>query len=135
MTAHASDGFTRPRTAFDEDPAGLIPKAGQLLTTMAFCRAQAEALYQCQQREQTCANELRAFEACATESASKVVGTLVQIAVKHCPDEVRAHQECKARGRACEREDLAAMWCASHIVMKTAAEETAALPPAPRSKA
>jgi hypothetical protein len=124
----------RPRDVLDEDPAGLIAKAGQLLTTMAFCRGQAEALHHCQQREQTCAHELRAFEACATDSASKVVGTLVQIAVKHCPDEVRAHQECKLRagGRAnCQREDLAAMWCASQVVMRTAAEETAALPPAP----
>ena len=113
----------------DDDPSGLIPKAGQLLTTMAFCRESAEVLHTCQQSTTgACQKESKAFEACATEAAPKVIATLVGIATKYCPDEVLAFQRCKAQtpGAKCSREDLAAMWCASQIVMKTAAEETAA---------
>ena len=114
----------------DDDPSGLIPKAGQLLTTMAFCRENAEALHKCQQStDGACQKESKAFEACATEAAPKVITTLVGIATKHCPDEVLAFQRCKAKlgpSAKCSREDLAAMWCASQVVMKTAAEDTAA---------
>ena len=140
--------------SLEDDKTGLIPKAGQvcacrgvsilhncsssrfrnpalpqLLTTMAFCRAQAEALHACQTAGPSCDRETKAFEDCATTAAPKVIETLVQIAVKHCPSEINAFQQCKARrGQSdpCKREDLAAMWCASGVVMKTAAEETAA---------
>ena len=96
---------------------------------MAFCRAQAEALHACQTAGPSCDRETKAFEDCATVAAPKVIQTLVQIAAKHCPGEIHAFQQCKARrGQSdpCKREDLAAMWCASGVVMKTAAEETAA---------
>ena len=97
---------------------------------MAFCRAQAEKLHACHTAGSSCDRETKAFEDCATEAAPKVIGTLVQIAVKHCPDEISAFQQCKARlgqSAPCKQEDLAAMWCASSVVMKTASEETAAL--------
>ena len=114
----------------DDDPSGLIPKAGQLLTTMAFCRETATKLHECQEStDGACKKESKAFESCATEAAPKVIGTLVGIATKHCPEEVAAFQRCKAQhgpSAKCSQEDLAAMWCASQVVMKVAAEETAA---------
>jgi hypothetical protein len=120
----------------DDDPSGLIPKAGQLLTTMAFCRQTAEELHRCQQStDGACEKEGKAFEACATEAAPKVIATLVGIATKYCPTEVAAFQRCKAQlgpSAKCAEEDLAAMWCASQVVMKTAAEETAADPSSSR---
>ena len=54
---------------------------------------------------------------------------MVGIAAKYCPDEIAAFQQCKMKHgpkAKCQREDLAAMWCASQVVMKAAAEETAA---------
>ena len=105
----AATNMTSP-PKMNDDPAGMIPKAGQLLTTMVYCRAQAEALHKCQQeftRAQACASEMQAFELCATEVGPKVVETLVQIAVKHCPKETLDHQECKARkpNAKCSREN------------------------------
>ena len=120
--------------SLEDDKAGLIPKAGQLLTTLAFCRSQAEALHTCTQGKGPCRRENDMFMKCATDAAPKVVQTMIKIAVEHCPEEVRAHQACKQAANAarfspsgapsCAEEDLAAMWCASHVVLKTAAEET-----------
>ena len=120
--------------SLEDDKAGLIPKAGQLLTTLAFCRSQAEALHTCTQGKGPCRRENDMFLKCATDAAPKVVQTMIKIAVEHCPEEVRAHQACKQAANAarfspsgapnCAEEDLAAMWCASHVVLKTAAEET-----------
>jgi hypothetical protein len=125
--------------SLEEDPAGLIPKAGQLLTTLAFCRSQAETLHACQQTGGQCSRENDEFMQCATAAAPKVIDTMIKLAVKHCPDEVRQHQACLAAAKAqrswisgnpsskCQREDLAAMWCASQVVLKAAAEETGGL--------
>ena len=122
--------------SLEDDPKGLIPKAGQLLTTLAFCRSQAELLHACQEKGGTCSRENEAFMQCATDAAPKVVDTMIQLAVKHCPEEVRAHQACLTAAKVkrgwsfetpaqqCAKEDLAAMWCASQVVMKAAAEET-----------
>jgi len=115
--------------SIDDDPSGLIPKAGQLLTTMAFCRESAEVLHKCQtSTNAVCEKETKAFEKCATDVAPKVIETMVGIAAKYCPDEIAAFQQCKMKHgpkAKCQREDLAAMWCASQVVMKAAAEETA----------
>ena len=110
----------------DEDPQGMIPKAGQLLTTLAFCRSQAEALHACNEKGGKCSKENDIFLKCATDSAPLVVETMVKLAIKHCPEEVQAHQRCvKVLGKKqCKDEDLAAMWCASQQVMRAAAEET-----------
>lgn len=112
--------------SLEDDPQGLIPKAGQLLTTLAFCRSQAERLHECQETGGQCSKENDIFMQCSTEAAPKVVETMVKLAIKHCPEEVKAHQTCVQRhGRSgCAEKDLAAMWCASRQVMKAAAEET-----------
>ena len=142
--------------SLDEDPQGLIPKAGQLLTTLAFCRSQAEALHACHESGASigrrvpchpgrgshsftqrigsrlssaggaCRKENDIFLKCASDSAPLVVETMVKLAIKHCPEEVRAHQQCvQNMGKSkCKNEDLAAMWCASQQVMRAAAEET-----------
>ena len=122
------DRFAPAQASLDDDKQGLIPKAGQLLTTLAFCRQQAEILHKCQEKGERCRSENDAFMRCATEAAPKVIETMVKIAIKHCPEEVAAHQSCiKQKGRQkCQAEDLAAMWWASREVMKAAAEETRA---------
>lgn len=105
-----------------------VQTAGQLLTIMVFCKQTADALNACQDAGGQCEQQQKAFATCAANHFQQAVATLVQLAGKHCPAEVGSFTQCKAgkKSAACEAEELAAMRCAAQVVIRTAAEESAA---------
>ena len=100
-----------------------VTTAGKLLTATVFCREQAQKLDTCLEGGGRCLSEGRAFTTCAEKEYARCVQTLAQIAQQYCPNEVDAFQRCKARSGSCEKEDRAAMGCASRVVIATAAAE------------
>ena len=59
-----------------------------------------------------------------TQQYSNVIKTMVNIAAQHCPNEIASFQRCRQmRGSKCDAEDMAAMRCASRVVLATAKEE------------
>ena len=113
-----------------------VQQAGQLLITRAFCRELCDKLDACLEDAKTrqpdakaCKAEGAAFMACDEQNKTKAVQTLVQIAGQHCPTEIEAFMQCKAQtagGSPCEKEDLAAMRCASRVVLEVNRQERAA---------
>ena len=105
-----------------QNDADEVQQASQLLTVHMYCRRQAKALASCVQRGGACAQERAAFTTCSNEHLPAVIDALVKVADQHCQAEVAAYHACKAQslGSDCEREDLAAMLCASRRVLESA---------------
>ncbi len=107
---------------YGDDGDDDIARATQLLSVFMFCRRQAQELHSCDERRGGCERQRAAFETCCHEHLGQVVQALVKIADHSCPAEVAAYRECKSRsiGSDCEREDLAAVRCASRAVLESA---------------
>ena len=69
-----------------------------------------------------CEQQQAAFVTCSQEHIGLVVGHLVKVADRFCPEEVEAVQRCRTLrpGDDCESEDHDAIRCASLHVLRAA---------------
>ena len=104
-----------------------VQHAVAIITMTEYCRSQAEALGKCNeahgnQAESKCAVQHKAFGKCAQENFAKAFVDLRQVAARQCTAEVAAFQECRAKATSpndCVAEDLAALGCASRLVLSS----------------
>ena len=107
-----------------------IPEACSILTSLMFCKQQAEAYRRCAADASStalaadmCRYQSDSFTACAEETLPKVIEALVAIASKRCRTEVSAHNRCLKRhgGRyseECGATDARALACAAAKVIE-----------------
>ena len=103
----------------DRDP---ITQATALLTCLMHCRRQAQALQACQRDGGGCDREAAVFTTCAQSNLPLVIGHLIKVADKNCPEEIEVVQRCRTLrpGDDCEAEETAAMRCAALRVLASA---------------
>ena len=99
-----------------------IHHATDILIGFHFCKRQLSAWQSCLAltNGDRCENEKRAMANCRHENGMSALAHLQEIAAStHCAAEIMAYSRCRqSSGEKCQEEKLAAMRCASRIVVK-----------------
>lgn len=114
-----------PPPPYMVNPNDEIHHAIRILIGFHFCKRQLSELKSCQAglaltNGDRCENEKRAMANCRHENVSSALAHLREIAAStHCAAEIMAYSRCRqSSGEECQEEKLAAMRCASRIVVK-----------------